>query len=250
MLHSFGSDNHSGIAPEILEAITAANKDFMVAYGEDEITASAIALFKKQLGPDTYPFFVFNGTGANILALKALTNSYNAILCPDSAHINGDECAAPEKMTGCKLVPIPSTDGKVGVSDVKKELKNFGFQHHAQVKVLAISQPTELGTIYSPKEIKDLADLMHEHNCYLYIDGSRISNASESLNLPVKAFTVDLGVDAISFGGTKNGLLMGEAVIFFKKELADNFFIYQKTGRSTFFQEQIYCCSIYSLPDR
>lgn len=234
MLHSFGSDNHSGIAPEIMEAITTANKDFMVAYGEDEITTAAVNLFKKQLGDNAYPFFVFNGTGANILALKALTNSYNAILCPDSAHINVDECAAPEKMTGCKLVPIPSIDGKVSVADVKKELKGFGFQHHAQVKVLAISQPTELGTLYTPKEIKELADLMHEHNCYLYIDGSRISNASESLKLPVKAFTADLGVDAISFGGTKNGLLMGEAVIFFKKELADNFLYIRKQGAQLF----------------
>jgi len=228
MLHSFGSDNHSGVAPEILEAIINANKDFVVAYGEDEITASANNLLRKQLGEETYPFFVFNGTGANITALKALTNSYNAILCPDTAHINADECAAPEKTTGCKLIPIPNTNGKISVEDVKKELKGFGFQHHAQVKVLAISQPTELGTIYTPAEIKDLADLMHKHNCYLFIDGSRISNASASLNIPIKNFTADLGVDVLSFGGTKNGLLIGEAVIFFKKDLAENFMYIRK----------------------
>lgn len=234
MLHSFGSDNHSGVAPEILDAIIRANKDFVVAYGEDEITETATKLFRKQLGEDVYPFFVFNGTGANILTLKALTNSYNAILCPDSAHINMDECAAPEKMTGCKLIPIPTKDGKVSLEDVKKELKGFGFQHHAQVKVLSISQPTELGTLYTPKEIKGLADLMHQHNCYLHIDGSRISNASASLNLPVKAFTADLGVDALSFGGTKNGLLIGEAVVFFKKNLADNFLYIRKQAAQLF----------------
>lgn len=234
MLHSFGSDNHSGIAQEILDAIISANKDFFVSYGEDEITESANKLFKKQLGEEASPFFVFNGTGANIIALKALTNSYNAILCPDTAHINGDECAAPEKMTGCKLIPIPNKNGKVSVEDVKKELKGFGFQHHAQVKVLAISQPTELGTIYTPKEIKELTDLMHQHNCYLFIDGSRISNASASLGLTVKSFTADLGVDAITFGGTKNGLLIGEAVVFFRKELADNFLYIRKQAAQLF----------------
>jgi len=234
MLHSFGSDNHSGIAPEILDAIIKANKDFTVAYGEDEITKSATRLFKEQLGEEAEPFFVFNGTGANILALKALTKSYNAILCPDSAHINMDECAAPEKMTGCKLIPIPTKDGKVSIENVKKELKGFGFQHHAQVKVLSISQPTELGTLYTPKEIKELAELMHQNNCYLHIDGSRISNASASLNMPVKSFTADLGVDAISFGGTKNGLLIGEAVVFFKKELAENFLYIRKQAAQLF----------------
>lgn len=228
MLHSFGSDNHSGVAPEILEAIINANKDFQVAYGEDDITKAATLLFKEQLGESAEAFFVFNGTGANILALKAMTNSYNAIVCPDTAHINCDECAAPEKMTGCKLIPIPSKDGKVSPEDVKKELKGFGFQHHAQVKVLSISQPTELGTLYTPKEIKELADLMHENNCLLHMDGSRISNASASLNMPIKEFTADLGVDALSFGGTKNGLLIGEAVVFFRKELAENFLYIRK----------------------
>ncbi len=223
MLHSFGSDNHSGVAPEILEAIIKANSNFAVAYGEDEITQSAVRLFKEQLGNEAEIFFVFNGTGANLLALKALTNSYNAIICPDTAHINVDECAGPEKMTGCKLIPIHAKDGKVNVEDVRKELKGFGFQHHAQVKVLSISQPTELGTLYTPNEIKELADLMHSHNCYLHVDGSRISNASAALGMPVKSFTADLGVDALSFGGTKNGLLIGEAVVFFRKDLAENF---------------------------
>jgi threonine aldolase len=234
MIHSFGSDNHSGVAPEIMKAIVSSNLDFQVAYGEDEFTAQAEKIFKRDFGPETEVFFVFNGTGANILALKAMTNSYNSIICAVSAHINADECGAPEKLTGCKLIAIPATDGKVSVSDVEKELRGFGFQHHSQPKVLSISQPTELGTLYTPAEIKSLTDLMHNNNCYIHIDGSRISNASESLNLPIREFTSDLGVDAISFGGTKNGLLIGEAVVFFRRELANNFLYIRKQAAQLF----------------
>jgi threonine aldolase len=234
MKHSFGSDNHSGAAPEIIEAIIEANSDFQVAYGDDDYTKKAVQTFKKILGESAIPFFVFNGTGANILALKALTNTFNSILCPESAHINVDECGAPEKMTGAKLVPLPVIDGKVSPEIVKKELKGFGFQHHSQPKVLSISQPTELGTLYKPVEIKALADLMHEHEGYLHVDGSRISNAAASLGLSIKEFITDQGVDALSFGGTKNGLLIGEAVIFFRKELADNFLYVRKQGAQLF----------------
>lgn len=223
MRHSFGSDNHSGAAPEIIDAIIEANKDFQVAYGEDEYTQKAVGAIKRILGESAIPFFVFNGTGANILALKAMTNTFNSILCPESAHINVDECGAPELMTGAKLVPLPVIDGKVSPETVKSELKGFGFQHHSQPKVLSISQPTELGTLYSPSEIRALADLMHDHKGYLHVDGSRISNASASLGLPIKEFITDQGVDALSFGGTKNGLLIGEAVVFFRKELAEDF---------------------------
>ena len=234
MLHSFGSDNHSGVAPEIIEAIINANKDFSEAYGEDKTTKQANILFKKILGENTESFFVFNGTGANVVALKALTKTHNSILCPETAHINVDECGAPEKATGCKLIPLTAKDGKVTPEEVKKELKNFGFQHHSQVKVLSISQPTELGTLYTPQEIKELADLMHEHNCFLHMDGSRISNASAALGLPIKNFTADSGVDALSFGGTKNGLLIGEAVIFFKKELSEDFLYIRKQNTQLF----------------
>ncbi|MDX9782399.1 MAG: low specificity L-threonine aldolase [Bacteroidales bacterium] len=234
MKHSFGSDNHSGAAPEILEAIISANNQFQVAYGDDDYTKKAVQTFKKILGESAIPFFVFNGTGANILALKALTNTFNSILCPDSAHINVDECGAPEKMTGAKLIPLPTIDGKVSADVVKKELKGFGFQHHSQPKVLSISQPTELGTLYKPEEIKALADLMHSHGGYLHVDGSRISNASASLGISIKEFITDQGVDALSFGGTKNGLLIGEAVVFFREELAENFQYIRKQGAQLF----------------
>ena len=234
MIHSFGSDNHSGAAPQIMEAIAKANSNFAVAYGEDPFTKEAEDIFKRDFGPQTEVFFVFNGTGANILALKALTNTFNSILCADSAHINVDECGAPEKLTGCKLVPIAPVNGKISVDSVKKELKGFGFQHHSQPKVLSISQPTELGTLYTPKEIKELAGLMHSHGGYLHIDGSRISNAAAALNLNIREFTSDLGVDVLSFGGTKNGMLIGEAVVFFKKELAENFLYLRKQAAQLF----------------
>lgn len=234
MDHSFGSDNHSGVAKEIIAAITAANQGFYVAYGQDELTVKAQEIFKRDFGNNTHSFFVFNGTGANILALKAMTNSYNSILCPDTAHINVDECGAPEKLTGCKVIPIPNIDGKVDCNSVKKELKGFGFQHHSQPKVLSISQPTELGTLYTKDEITSLAELMHTHNGYLHIDGSRISNAAAAMNMPIKEFTVDCGADALSFGGTKNGLLIGEAVLFFREELAHNFLYIRKQAAQLF----------------
>lgn len=228
MDHSFGSDNHSGVANEIITAITVANQGFSVAYGEDTLTEKAQEIFKRDLGKDASVFFVFNGTGANILALKAMTNTYNSILCPSSAHINVDECGAPEKLTGCKVIALPNIDGKVSVESVKNELKGFGFQHHSQPKVLSISQPTELGTLYTKEEIKSLAHLMHSHDGYLHIDGSRISNAAAAMNMPIKEFTVDCGADALSFGGTKNGMLIGEAVVFFRDELAKNFLYIRK----------------------
>ena len=228
MKHSFGSDNHSGVAPEIMDAIIRTNSGFADAYGEDELTQKVETVFKQQFGPDTGVYLVLNGTGANILALKALTDSYNSILCPDTAHINVDECGAPEKLTGCKLIPLSSKDGKVTPESVKKELRGFGFQHHAQPKVLSISQPTEMGTVYIPAEIKELADLMHNHNGFLHIDGSRISNAAATLKMPVAQFTVAVGADALSFGGTKNGMLIGEVLLLFRKEHNENFLYIRK----------------------
>ncbi len=234
MIHSFGSDNHSGVAPEIMDAIAKANTNFAIAYGEDQITLEACRIFRRDFGEETEVFFVFNGTGANILALKALTNSFNSILCAGSAHINVDECGAPEKLTGCKIVPLPAINGKVTEVAVKKELKGFGFQHHSQPKVLSISQPTELGTLYTPAEIKALSRLMHENGGFLHVDGSRISNAAAALNLTIKEITKDCGVDALSFGGTKNGLLIGEAVLFFNKVFANNFQYYRKQAAQLF----------------
>ena len=217
MKHSFGSDNHSGVHPEIMEAIVKANSEFAVAYGDDEYSQKVLREVEVLLGDECKAMFVINGTGANILSLSNLAHSSDAVLCPATAHINCDECGAPEKIIGCKLIALEHKDGKVSPETVKKHLHGFGEQHHSQPNVLSISQPTELGTLYTAEEIKALADLMHENGGYLHIDGSRISNAAAALGIPVKAFTADAGADALSFGGTKNGLLMGEIVVLFKR---------------------------------
>lgn len=247
MDHSFGSDNHSGVAQEIIDAILAANQGFSVAYGQDNLTAKAQEIFKRDLGNNAQAFFVLNGTGANILALKAMTNSYHSILCPDTAHINVDECGAPDKFTGCKIIPLISKDGKVDCHTVKKSLTGFGDQHHSQPKVLSISQPTELGTLYTKDEISNLAELMHSHNGYLHVDGSRISNASAAMNMPIKEFTVDCGVDALSFGGTKNGMLIGEAVVFFKEELSQNFLYLRKQAAQLYSKNRFIAAQFISF---
>ncbi|MEF9931606.1 MAG: beta-eliminating lyase-related protein, partial [Bacteroidales bacterium] len=166
MKHSFGSDNHSGVHPLIMEAIVKENNNFAIAYGEDTYTQSILHKLENLMGGDCTAFFVFNGTGANAVALSCFANSYNSILAPNTAHINVDECGAPEKLSGAKIIPLNAPNGKVCVKEVMKGLTGFGFQHHSQPKILSISQPTELGTVYSPAEIKALADLMHSYNCF------------------------------------------------------------------------------------
>ncbi|WP_159518191.1 threonine aldolase family protein [Sunxiuqinia indica] len=222
MSRGFASDNNAGVHPEILEAINTANKGHMKGYGDDPITTDAIQLFKKEFGSDTEVFFVFNGTGANVLGLSTVTNSFNSIICADTAHIQVDECGAPEKFTGCKLLPCPSEKGKITPKEIRKHLHGFDFEHHSQPKVISISQVTELGTVYTVEEIKAISELAHEFGMFLHMDGARIANAATALDLPFKTFTKDAGVDLLSFGGTKNGMLMGEAVLFFNPELTAN----------------------------
>ncbi len=220
MKSSFGSDNHSPAHPRILEAIIEANSQYCVAYGEDQYTESVLNMIEDSLGGNCKAFFTVNGTGANIFCLASLIHSSDSILCASTAHINVDECGAPEKQIGAKIVPLNHINGKVSPEEVKKHLIGFGFQHHSQPKVLSISQPTELGTLYTQEEIIALADLMHAHNCYLHIDGSRISNAAAASGLSVKELTMDCGVDALSFGGTKNGLIIGECAILSARVLS------------------------------
>ena len=217
MRHSFGSDNHSGVHPLIMEAIQKENNNFATAYGEDQYTKGVLKKLEDMLGGNCTAFFVFNGTGANIVSLQGFLRSYESVLAPVTAHINVDECGAVEKVSASRIIPLEAPNGKVSPAEVLKGLTGFGFQHHAQPKILSISQPTELGTNYTPDEIRTLAELMHSHGCYLHVDGSRISNAAESLGLPIKEFIADCGVDILSFGGTKNGLLMGEAVVVFHR---------------------------------
>jgi len=227
-MKSFGSDNHSGIHPKILEAIAAANKAHDVAYGDDAITQRLEKKFKELFGEKACVFPVFNGTGANVLCLQALMQPHHAVVCAESAHINVDECAAPERFTGGKMLTVPTPDGKLTPELVQQHLQGFGFQHHAQPQVISISQSTEYGTLYTPQEIKALADLAHTHGMFLHIDGARLANAAAALDLPFRAFTTDVGADAVSFGGTKNGLMIGEAVVLLRPELAKDFLYKRK----------------------
>jgi threonine aldolase len=227
---SFASDNNAGVHPEILKAIAAANQGHVVGYGDDPYTQSAIRLFKQHFGEETEVFFVFNGTAANSLSLKALTNSYHAIICAEAAHIYVDECGAPEKFTGCKLVPVAAKTGKLTVDAVRTAYHGIGDEHHVQPRVISITQATEVGTVYQSKEVEDLARFAHDHGMFLHVDGARIANAVAALGLSLRQATRDLGVDVLSFGATKNGALGAEAVVFFNPELAANFKFYRKQG--------------------
>jgi threonine aldolase len=192
-----------------------ANKGFASAYGADAHTAEADAAFKGLFGDDIAVFYAMNGTGANVMGLKSLIRSYHAVICSQMAHINVDETGAPEAAIGCKLLTLPSPDGKITPEQVKPLLAAQGVVHHSQPKAISITQATEFGAVYSPDEVRALADLAHAHGMYLHMDGARISNAAAYLGVDVNAFTRDAGVDVLSFGGAKNGLLFGEAVIFF-----------------------------------
>ncbi len=222
IIKSFASDNYAGAPAEIMQALTHANEAHAVSYGDDPITASAIEKFKAVFGKDIEVFFVYNGTGANVLGLSALTVSYNSIICANCAHINVDESTAPERFTGCRIVPIDSSNGKITPQQLADKIIRIGDQHHPQPGVVSISQSTEFGTVYSIDEIKALSAVIKSKGLSLHMDGARIANAAVSLGRDFTAFTRDAGVDALSFGGTKNGLLFGEAVVLFKQGLGEH----------------------------
>lgn len=227
---TFASDNYSGVHPDILQALVQANIGHASSYGADKFTDRAIDKFKTFFGNNIDVYFVYNGTGANVLALTAITQSYNSIICSDLAHINVDESTAPEKFTGCKLVTIPTKDGKIYPDQVEAKIQRLNDQHHPQLKVISISQSTEYATVYSIDEVKALSSIAKKYNLFLHMDGARICNASAYLKEDFKTFTVDAGVDVLSFGGTKNGMMFGEAVIFFKPKLAQQFRYIRKQG--------------------
>jgi threonine aldolase len=227
---SFASDNNAGVHSEVLQAIADANQGHVVGYGDDPYTQSAMKQLEKHFGSDIEVFFVFNGTAANVLSLTALTRSYHAVICTEAAHIYTDECGAPEKYTGCKLIPIAAPEGKLTVESVRAAYHGIGDQHHVQPKVVAITQATEMGTVYTCEEIRSLANFAHSHEMYVHMDGARIANAAVSLGVSLRDVTRDAGVDVLSFGGTKNGIMGAEAVIFFDKKLARDFLYLRKQG--------------------
>jgi threonine aldolase len=226
----FASDNVAPVHPEVMNALQSVNKNHCVAYGEDIYTEAAIKKFKEIFGENIDVYFVFNGTAANVLSIANITNSYNSVICSEISHLNLDECGAPEKFCGCKLIPLPTPDGKIRVEQFHKYMFSFDFEHQSQPKVISITQSTEYGTVYTIDEIKEITEFAHKNNMLVHIDGARISNAAVSLNVGFKEMTADAGVDALSFGMTKNGLMYGEAVIFFDKTKSENFKYIRKQG--------------------
>jgi threonine aldolase len=226
----FASDNYSGVHPEVMEALARANTDHTGSYGADPITGRVTRQFKDLFGEDTQVFFAYNGTGANVLSLSALTRSFNAIVCSEWAHIHVDESTAPEKFTGCKLWPLPAPNGKITAAQLAGRIHRVGDPHHPQVKAVSISQSTEYGTVYTVDEIRQLSEVAKRNNLYLHMDGARLANAAVHLNQDFRTFTRDAGVDILSFGGTKNGLMFGEAILIFRPELAKDFAYQRKQG--------------------
>jgi threonine aldolase len=227
---SFASDNNAVVHPEVFEAMRRANEGHAVGYGDDTHTEAAVRRFRDEFGEDVEVFFVFNGTAANTLILHALTRPHHAILCPELSHIYTDECGAPERFTGCKLIPLPAPLGKLTVEMVAGAYHGIGDQHHVQPRVISITQSTEMGTLYTTDEIQALARFAHERDMFLHMDGARISNAAAAQRLTLRQATRDAGVDALSFGGTKNGLMGVEAAVFFRPELAKEFLFIRKQG--------------------
>ena len=220
-MKSFASDNYAGVLPEVMEALQKANSEHARSYGADEITKRVVSLFREVFGAEADVYFVFNGTGANVLSISSATQSYNAVLCSDTSHIYNDESSAPETFTGCRFFPLCANEsGKLDADIISERLIRRGDVHYAQTAMVSITQSTEYGTIYTPDEIKAISALTMEHGLYLHVDGSRFFNAAASLGCSLKDISGAAGVDILSLGGTKAGMMFGEAVVVFNKELS------------------------------
>lgn len=219
-LRDFASDNTAGVHPDVLAALAAANGGHVPAYGDDAYTAAALDKFREHFGARAEAYFVFCGTGANVLALAAATRPYQAVICTDCAHIHVDECGATERFAGCKLMPISAPRGKLTLSALARCLERAGDEHAVQPHVLSITEGTEYGTVYTADEIAELSEWAHGHGLVVHMDGARLANAAASLGVELRAISVDAGVDLLSFGGTKNGLMYGEALLCFEPALA------------------------------
>jgi threonine aldolase len=226
----FASDNNAPVHPDIMEAMQRVNRDHTIGYGDDPWTTEAAARIAGLFGGEADVFFVFTGTGANVLALSSTLSPWHSVLCAGTAHIHEDECGAPERFTGSKVIPLPQEHGKITPALVEEELFGFGFEHHSQPRVISISQTTERSTVYTAGEIRALADLAHHHGMILHVDGARIANAVAALDISLEEMITRTGVDILSFGGTKNGMMYGEAVVILNRELSEGFRYIRKQG--------------------
>lgn len=245
-MKSFASDNYSGIHPKILEAIQHANTAHEQAYGNDIYTNKVQEVFEQLFG-EVQVLFAFNGTGANVISLKCCTLPFESVICAETAHINADECGAPTQSIGTTLLTVPAVNGKLTPALIDPFLKRKGNVHNTQPKVISISQSTELGTVYTLSEIKELCDFAHQNDMYVHIDGARISNAVAALKCTVKEMTAGCGVDIMSFGGTKNGLMIGEAVLIFNNELKKYAAYYQKQTAQLFSKNRFIAAQFIAL---
>lgn len=224
----FASDNYSGVHPEVLQALTEANEGHQVSYGEDDYTTKLSDVIRQHFGPRAEVFPVFNGTGANVLSLTAMMPRWGAVICSSLAHIHTDEGGAPERVSGLKLFTVAHNQGKITPQDIATEAFGFGDEHRAQPAVVSITQSSELGTVYTPAEIKAIADYTHDTGMLLHMDGARLWNAAASLGLPFSAFTTDVGVDVVSLGGTKNGLMGVEAIVVINPDAVEGLIYLRK----------------------
>lgn len=220
-MRGFGSDNHSGVHPEIMKVLQEANLGHAPSYGTDSWSQRAEAEFSKIFNAEVQVYFVFNGTGANVLGLRTMSSSYGSVLCSVDSHLHNDECGAPEFMAQMKLQTRPSPGGKLDLEDLKKSLIRRGDQHYAQIRGLSLTQPTELGTVYSLEELRSLCSWAKAEGLWVHLDGARIANAVVGLNTDFKTMVTETGVDVVSFGGTKNGFMFGEALVFLNSKLAE-----------------------------
>lgn len=222
-MKSFASDNYAGVIPEVMEALQEANTGHARSYGADDITEKTNTLFKKVFEADVDVHYVFNGTGANVLSLSSATQSFNSVLCADISHIYCDESSAPETFTGCRFFPLQANEhGKITPEAIAQRMIRKGDMHYAQSRIVSVTQSTEYATVYSIDELKALGDYCKEHELYFHIDGARFTNAAASLNCSLADISTHVGADIISFGGTKAGMMYGEAVVVFNKSLSEH----------------------------
>ena len=225
----FASDNYAGVHPEVLAAVAAANDGHQISYGEDVYTERLQEVVREHFGPRAEAFPVFNGTGANVVSLSAVVPRWGAVVGTTTSHIHNDEGGAPEKVAGLKLFVVPTPDGKLTPELVATEARGFDDEHRAQPTAVSITQTTELGTVYTPDEVRAIADFAHAHDMAVHMDGSRLWNAAAALGVDFRAFTADAGVDILSFGGTKNGLIAAEAVVVLDPDRVESIVRLRKT---------------------
>jgi threonine aldolase len=242
---SLGSDNHSGVHPQVMKALVECNRGHAHAYGLDELCKKTEQEFKRVFGANVQPEYVFTGTAANVLGLAPMLSSFNSVICSDMAHLNMDECAAPEKFWGGKLATLPSRDGRISPEQCRELLQRMGDQHFAQPLAVSLTIPTEVGVCYTLKELEEWRRFTRDKGLMLHLDGARLSNAAVHLGVTLKQLTADLGVDAVSFGGTKNGLMGAEAVLLFTDKAKKNFKFHRKqamqlSSKTRFLAAQFY----------